>query len=344
MNLAVKDKAQILAFSVIALILFALLAITGKGQGREQDRRLRAHPGKAEISLPMPPAMQFINQILRPCTNGVTVPFVSAVAAADGDFDITTCAGRAAYINGVQIIAGGGGNVAGPASSTDNAIARFDGLTGKLIQNSLAILSDAGNISTPGSVSTGIGGGSTGALDLSGVTSGTVTITPKAIAGTWTFTLPADDGTPGQFLQTDGAGITSWQTVSAGTPGGVNTQVQFNDGGAFGGDAGLTYNKTTDALTVAGQYFTTATITAGGTTGNQTINNSAGSVNFAAAGTSLVVTSNKVTTNSVVICTVATNDATLKSVSCVAAAGSFTMFANAAATAETRVNFWVLNQ
>ena len=37
-----------------------------------------------------------------------------------------------------------------------------------------------------------------------------------------------------------------------GTPGGADTQVQFNDGGAFGGDAGLTYNKTTDELTVAG--------------------------------------------------------------------------------------------
>ena len=37
-----------------------------------------------------------------------------------------------------------------------------------------------------------------------------------------------------------------------GTPGGVDTQVQFNDGGAFGGDAGLTYNKTTDELTLAG--------------------------------------------------------------------------------------------
>lgn len=35
-----------------------------------------------------------------------------------------------------------------------------------------------------------------------------------------------------------------------GTPGGSDTQVQFNDGGAFGGDAGLTYNKTTDALTL----------------------------------------------------------------------------------------------
>lgn len=92
------------------------------------------------------------------------------------------------------------------------------------------------------------------------------------------------------------------------------------------------------------QLFLDATITAGGTTGAQTIDKSAGSVNFAAAASSLVVTSNKVTANSIVMCTVATNDTTLKSVQCVAGAGSFTMFGNAAATAETRVNFWILNQ
>jgi hypothetical protein len=35
-----------------------------------------------------------------------------------------------------------------------------------------------------------------------------------------------------------------------GTPGGSNTQVQFNDGGAFGGDAGFVYNKTTNRISV----------------------------------------------------------------------------------------------
>jgi hypothetical protein len=41
----------------------------------------------------------------------------------------------------------GTGDVSGPASSTDNALARFDGTTGKLIQNSVGILSDAGLLS-----------------------------------------------------------------------------------------------------------------------------------------------------------------------------------------------------
>jgi hypothetical protein len=37
-----------------------------------------------------------------------------------------------------------------------------------------------------------------------------------------------------------------------GSPGGANTQVQFNDAGSFGGDAGLTFNKTTNVLTSLG--------------------------------------------------------------------------------------------
>lgn len=38
----------------------------------------------------------------------------------------------------------GGGDVVGPASATDNAVARYDGATGKLIQNSSVILDDVG--------------------------------------------------------------------------------------------------------------------------------------------------------------------------------------------------------
>jgi hypothetical protein len=42
---------------------------------------------------------------------------------------------------------GGSGDVVGPASSTDNALVRFDTTTGKLVQNSTGILSDAGALS-----------------------------------------------------------------------------------------------------------------------------------------------------------------------------------------------------
>lgn len=44
----------------------------------------------------------------------------------------------------------GVGDVVGPAGATDHAICRFDGVTGKLIQDSLVIISDAGDLTMPG--------------------------------------------------------------------------------------------------------------------------------------------------------------------------------------------------
>lgn len=60
-------------------------------------------------------------------------------------------------------------------------------------------------------------------------------------------------GNNGFFLQTDGAGNLSWAQGGGGggngTPGGSNTQIQFNDGGSFGGNSQFTFNKTTGILT-----------------------------------------------------------------------------------------------
>lgn len=46
----------------------------------------------------------------------------------------------------------GTGDVIGPSGATDNAITRYDSTTGKLIQNSVATLSDAGKIETPDTI------------------------------------------------------------------------------------------------------------------------------------------------------------------------------------------------
>lgn len=114
-------------------------------------------------------------------------------------------------------------------------------------------------------------------------------------------------------------------------------------------DAGTMAAQNANAVNISGGSATLTTlnldktITAGGTTGAQTIDKPAGSVNFAALATSLVVTNSLAATSSVILATVATNDATMTSVQVVAGAGSFTIYANAAATAETRVNFLVLN-
>jgi hypothetical protein len=47
-----------------------------------------------------------------------------------------------------SLVAGGGsGDVVGPSSATDNRLTRFDGTTGKLIQQSLVTVDDSGNVS-----------------------------------------------------------------------------------------------------------------------------------------------------------------------------------------------------
>lgn len=51
------------------------------------------------------------------------------------------------------------GDVIGPASATDNALARFDGSTGKLIQSSVAVLSDVGALT--GLISLDVSGSAT---------------------------------------------------------------------------------------------------------------------------------------------------------------------------------------
>lgn len=53
---------------------------------------------------------------------------------------------------------GGSGDVVGPASSTDNALARFDGTTGKIIQNSLGTLDDSGNLNVVAAIISGTNG------------------------------------------------------------------------------------------------------------------------------------------------------------------------------------------
>jgi len=86
----------------------------------------------------------------------------------------------------------GSGDVIGPNFSTDNALARFDGTTGKLIKNSVGILSNAG--------------------DLSGLASIAANFTPySVITGGTTPTGPlqnvASVGTAGQTLISNGAAM-----------------------------------------------------------------------------------------------------------------------------------------
>lgn len=112
---------------------------------------------------------------------------------------------------------------------------------------------------------------------------------------------------------------------------------------------GTTYSASTTGLINMGAAFDTtagihfdATFTPPGTTGSQTINKPAGSVNFAAGAISLTVTNSLVTTTSIIMVTVEDNDTAVKSAYVSSkSAGSFTLKLNANAAAETKVTFIV---
>lgn len=93
----------------------------------------------------------------------------------------------------------------------------------------------------------------------------------------------------------------------------------------------------------AGAMLLPHTNTTGGTTGNQTINKISGTVNIAAAGTTVTVTNSLVTANSIVMAVIRTNDTTASIKNVVPASGSFAINI-VAATAEVSIGFFVINQ
>jgi len=81
--------------------------------------------------------------------------------------------------------------------------------------------------------------------------------------------LHIDGGTFNYFLKTDGAGNLSWALPAAAPGGGVN-ELQFNNTGAFGGAANLTFDSNEYRLSI--QNYSLVVQTLGGVSGATTIN------------------------------------------------------------------------
>lgn len=77
-----------------------------------------------------------LNNFVGDAGSGGTKGLVPAPSSGDG-------ASKFLKANGTWSIPAGGGDVAGPASSTDNGFVRFDGTTGKIIKNSAATISNS---------------------------------------------------------------------------------------------------------------------------------------------------------------------------------------------------------
>jgi len=156
-----------------------------------------------------------------PATSGTSSQLLGSNGT--GGFSNVTVGSGLTYSAGTLSASGGTGDVVGPASASDNAFARFDGTTGKLIQgNTYASLSDAGAAIFGDSVSIQQGTGNDPYLELySANVSGIKILRLKANSSqstsTNTYTFPTGYGSNGQVLTSNGSGGLSWSTASGGS-------------------------------------------------------------------------------------------------------------------------------
>lgn len=164
----------------------------------------------------------------------------------------------------------GGYSVGIPAieviDSNGNVVSNFNNLSGNVSANKIYANSfyyANGEPFTGGSGNGTVGGGNSTVqynnLGNFGGSAGftfnseTLLLTVPNVNVTGTANLGAPEnviitgGTPGYILSTDGNGNLAW-IGGEGTPGGSNTQLQFNDDGVFNGSPALTFDNTTDTL------------------------------------------------------------------------------------------------
>ena len=160
---------------------------------------------------------------------------VSITGGNNGYFLQTDGAGNLSWAAG----GGGGGNGSPGGSNTQiqyNDAGAFGGSSGFTFDKNTSLLSVSNVSASTLNV----------ASNLNATTSGNVSLGSVA-------NIHITGGSSGYVLSTDGAGQLSWVAGGGGgngTPGGTNTQVQFNNAGAFGGTANFTFNSGTGLLTV----------------------------------------------------------------------------------------------
>ncbi len=241
-------------FEIGGLKKFALSATDGvfdvlryDNTGLFLDRPLRVfRSGKIETTVSMKVtdagigsgALGFTGDYIE--LQGVAAPSIPAsgfgrlfLNSANGEVSVKKTSGT------VLSLEQGGGDVAGPASATDNSVPRFDGTSGKTLQGSGLIVDDADNLTVPGAVSIGSGAA------------------PFNLTGYTDDAAPSAPGTANQFsAYVDRSnGLWSWivnggTAQSALTAGQINTFAELD---AIVEDKALV--NTTDVQTLTGKTY-----------------------------------------------------------------------------------------
>lgn len=148
----------------------------------------------------------------------------------------------------------GSGDVTGPASSTNNNVAVFNGTTGKIIKQGTA----GTDFVAPGTATTFTADQTFNStrLKLAGSSSGTATLNAPAVAGTNTYTLPPDASTLGyRNIPQSGSDKTTSYTLATTDIGefvgvGTSGSITIPNSTFAAGDVVSIFNNTTGNITI----------------------------------------------------------------------------------------------
>lgn len=188
--------------------------------------------------------------------------------------------------DGVWATPAGGGDVSGPASATANAVALFDGTTGKVIKDSTQTIDTANTASTvvardasgnfsAGTITASLNGNATTATTAANVNDGTLTlaVSGTGLSGSQTFTAnqasnatftvtsnATNANTAGAIVARDGSGNFSAGTITATLSGNASTATSATNATNATNTA-----ITNDTTTATAQYVTFVGASSGNT-------------------------------------------------------------------------------